>query len=221
MFHVTLAQCLFEVINKRSHTTARDKEIEALLKTTTSIKKADEESGKEGETVFVSQEAMLYVFDAPSNTFVPHKVNPVKASLIKGQEGFHLLIKSKTDDTVAHEQSLDPDATQHTDRATNSFIWCHLNEQGFIWTYSLRFTDTVGLLGLANAYGLAVYELLNEEKMSKSLSEADAKYVLNPFLDDVVMAEPDEGRTSLLLQARRRRRNVRDSHFLSDDKDAR
>ena len=114
MFHVTLAQCLFEVINKRSHTAAKDEEIEALLKTTTTIKK--DESGRDGETVFVSQEAMLYVFDAPSNTFVPHKVNPVKASLIKrGKKAFHLRIKSKMDDTVAHEQSLDPDATQHTD----------------------------------------------------------------------------------------------------------
>lgn len=189
MFHVTLAQCLFEVINKRSHTTARDDEVEALLKTTTKGKKAD---GGEGETVFVSQEAMFYVFDAPSNTFVPHKVNPVKASMVKCKKEFRLLIKSKVDDTISHEQSLDPDATQHTDRTTNSFIWCHLNEQGFIWTYSLKFTDTVNLLGLANAYGLAVYELLNQERMSKSLSEADAKYVLNPFLDDVVMAEPEE-----------------------------
>ena len=66
-----------------------------------------------------------------------------------------------------------------------------------------------------------MYELLNEEKMSKSLSEADAKYVLNPFLDDVVMAEPDEGEDEFVSSSEEEERNVRDSSFLSDHQDAR
>lgn len=197
MFHVTVAQCIYESASQRSHTAAKDSDIQELLKTEAVADKKGR--AVEGEAVFESEPAGFYAFDTATNTFIPQTSAPssqqAKAYLLReDKRKFWLIIKS--DDTVLHAQPIDPDATQHTDRSTNSFIWCHLAENGFIWTFSLKFEDTVALLALVNAYGQVVYELLNNERLEKRFTGADADYILNPFLDDVEMAEPDSAHSS-------------------------
>lgn len=197
MFHVTVAQCIYESVSQRSHTTAKDSDIQNLLKTEAAADKR--KSTVEGEAVFESEPAGFYLFDTATNTFIPHtptnNSQQAKACLLReDKRKFWLIIKS--DDAVLHAQPIDPDATQHTDRLTNSFIWCHLSENGFIWTFSLKFEDTIALLALVNAYGQVVYELLNNERLEKRFTGADADYILNPFLDDVEMAEPDSAYSS-------------------------
>ena len=83
---------------------------------------------------------------------------------------------------MVHCQQIDPNATQHTDRPTCSFVWCYLAENNLLWTFSLRWDALIPMLGIANAYGNAVYQILNSESIKKQ-ADADQKYLLDTFMD--------------------------------------
>lgn len=183
MFQFGVAQAIYEHQTQRSRDTARDEDLQLWMKT-------KKRQLLQGSVVFESQEAEFFHYDPILCSFVPHcdvKVTAVITDAFK----LYVLVREK----IIHSQEINPDATQHTDRPTFSFIWCHLEEDQ-VKTYSLKFADAVALLAFANAYGQTVYEILNEEKIGKRLNEAEQKYVLNPFLDDVEMlsdSESEEG----------------------------
>lgn len=186
MFQMTVAQCAFEAENERQPSS--DADLKKYLKSEgfSSKSASKEESKKKGASeniVFKSAKAGFYQFDASTGLFVP-KCEEVSVSLCTTDRPFRfaLKVKSAADDSIVHEQILDVDATQHLDRVTFSFIWCHFSEAGYIWTYSLRFAEITAVMAFANAYNQCVYEALNHEKWSK-VSENDASYLLNPMLD--------------------------------------
>jgi hypothetical protein len=200
MFHLLLAQCIYETVQRRPHPEAKDDEIQSLM----IVKRQDEETlairetgdgttikidGE--ETVFQSESAHFYVFDSASGLFIPKNEDPVRVVISLNSIGnkgnssksiFHMNIVDDATTSVIHRQLIDPDATLHTDRRNFSFIWCHFNEEGVTWTFSLRFEDAVSLMEMSNAVGHTVYEILNNAKMA----EDDRDYLLNSFpMEDV------------------------------------
>lgn len=195
MFQMTVAQCVFEVENKKSQSFASDKEIQEYLLTDTGnneevkTKPSSASLPSSDSVVFQSDEASFHVFDGNTGLFVP-KHFQVKAFIVRSSANkpWEYSLQIYSNDTSAesssllHSQIIDPDATQHLDRATFSFIWCHFTVTGYIWTFSLKFFNLNSVLNFANVYNQSVYETLNHEKWSK-VSEDDAKYLLNPIID--------------------------------------
>ena len=172
MFQVTVAQCLFEAKSGKSATQASDSEIKDCIITQFDNK------GMAGDVLFESDPAEFFIFDSSTNIFAL-KTKNTKAIITKDSRtsAFRFFIKDVEGDSILHEQKIDPDGTIHTDRPSKSFIWCHFTDVGQVWTYSLRFGEASSLMSLSNAFGQAIYEILNQEKISK----ADTKYLLNPF----------------------------------------
>lgn len=199
MFQMTTAQCIYETEERRSHTNATDSDIKQYIlhdaedaKTTetgaksTSVTSALSEQFHIADelVVFRSDNAGYYVFDSSSGLFVPRQTDARAVIVRDGKKPYEYWLYIVTPDskTPCHQQRIDPDATQHLDRASGSFIWCFFTENGYIWTFSLKFPATTAVLALANAYNQAVYETLNHEKWAK-VGQADASYLLNPMLD--------------------------------------
>ncbi|PJF18650.1 hypothetical protein PSACC_01535 [Paramicrosporidium saccamoebae] len=181
MFHVIVAQCLYSTMQRRPHTEATDDELQQLLV----VSRNDQPLLTSGE-LFKSELALFYVFDASTGVFLPKSEQSVNAIISIDDKGkvFYLSVVT-VDGTELHRQVVDPDATLHTDRPNNSFIWCHFNDAGYTWTFSLRFTDSVGLMGMSNAMGMTIYEILNNSKVS----EEDSKYLMSAFTADVEMVD--------------------------------
>lgn len=199
LFHLTVAQCLYETIHKKVLDSASEDDIKALM----IVEEADVEDDHgekgrtsiEGKISFKSEAAGFYVFDAATNVFVPRSESvvaiisePVIAPGKKSSYQFTLSILDLKIDSVIHQQSIDPDATLHTDRASNSFIWCHFTKENLVWTFSLRFSSPPALMAFSNSVGQAVYETLNKESFSKVEAD-DVRYVLNAFNQDVEMTD--------------------------------
>jgi len=208
MFQMTAAQCIYETEMKRSQNSASDADIskyilndhfDEAVTTKTTVKSTTNNTINEPVKVFVSapdaslvifksEEASFHVFDSNTGVFVPRNGGKVTALIVRNATKpweFTLQILSpETPDRfeLVHSQLIDPDATQHLDRASFSFIWCHFTSKGDIWTFSLKFEGMSGVLNFANLYNQSVYEALNREKWSKVTAE-DARYLLNPMLD--------------------------------------
>lgn len=201
-FHLTLAQCLYETINKKVVDGATETEIKALMVTEGIEPEAEKknEYSIDGRIIYQSEQAGFYVFDSATNMFVPRN-DPVLAFISEpGADGskkkkssfeYKLSVVDVATRAIVHQQAIDPDATLHTDRASGSFIWCHYTKDNLVWTYSLRFSSPASLMGYSNAIGQAIYETLNKESFTK-VDEEEARYVLNPFLEDVEMASPED-----------------------------
>ncbi len=213
MFQMTVAQCIYEAERKKPHVTATDEDLKAFIQTiqaesennndekTATLNDEKKMASADENLLFKSDTAGLYAFDAATGLFAP-KCETVYAKLTSAADSpfqFNLQIFDQKDDSLLHDQLIDVDATQHLDRITCSFIWCHFSESGYIWTFSLRFKSVVTVMGFANAYNQCVYEALNKEKWSQ-LDDKDARYLLNPMLDvemtstdgDVEEASEDE-----------------------------
>lgn len=195
MFQMTMAQCLFEVEKQKPHLNASDADLKQFVQTldgaagkTAAANKSEGPSKPDASSsqtvLFESDPAGFYAFDAATGLFAP-KSESVFARLTSEPDSpfqFWLNIFNEQDGSVIHRQIIDVDATQHLDRITFSFIWCHFAESGYIWTYSLRFKNIVAVMAFTNAYNQCVYEALNKEKWSK-LEDKDARYLLDPMLD--------------------------------------
>lgn len=195
LFHSTVAQCLYEANNKRTLDGASEAEIQALMVTEDgadgAVSPKPGPSGVEGKVVYRSETTGMYVYDITDHTFKP-RAEPVYALISSSKPfAYDLTIISAPDSSIVHQQSIDPDATMHVDHGSLSYVWCHVDRSLVIWSYSLRFTSTAGLLGFSNALGQAVYEINTRESFSK-VDEDDVRYVLNPFLEDVDMAGPSD-----------------------------
>lgn len=208
MFQMTLAQCTFESEMKRSQTSATDAEIQkyfhtidmtdkdTLVKDNIKQKDKDTVKGHSHSEVVVSMDKVgFYMFDSKTGLFTPKglnssaKIERIESvnSSAKDKWKYNLVItitesNSDNQQILLHEQAIDPDATQHLDRNSNSFIWCNFTAEGSIFTYSLKFENLYECLAFTNFYNQSVYEILNREKWSK-VGEEDAKYLLNPMLD--------------------------------------
>jgi hypothetical protein len=182
MFQVTVAQCLYEVKTGKAATQASDADIKNFIITQFDNK------GMVGDVVFESDVAEFFIFDSSTNIFAL-KAKATKGIITRDSKtlAFLFIIKDVDGNVILHEQKIDPDGTIHTDRPSKSFIWCHFTDTGHVWTYSLRFGDAAPLMSLSNAFGQAIYEILNQEKISKE----DSKYLLNPFGggNEIEMAE--------------------------------
>lgn len=213
MFQMTVAQCIFESEMKKSLNSATDQDIKKYILTDTEAIDNYNNNNKiikdslnsttnistpeEALIVFESDLASLYIFDSSSGLFVPK--HPIATAFISRNSTkpweYYLQIYSKEEQVpraLLHSQIIDPDATQHLDRATFSFIWCHFTPTGNIWTFSLKFLNLEEVLKFANIYNQVVYETLNHQKWTKVTPE-DAKYLLNPMLDvDMTQALPLE-----------------------------
>ncbi len=194
LFHLTVAQCLYEALSK----SPLDNATEADIKTLMVFEDETEEPQPDelGRIVFKSELAGFYVFDTSKNMFMPKNdtvfacISEPALSKKNTYEYLLTVIDSATGKPI-HQQSIDPDATLHTDRASGSFIWNQYSKEGIIWTYSLRFQGAAPLMAFSNAIGQAIYECLNKESFKK-VDEKDVKYVLNPFMEDVEMASPED-----------------------------
>lgn len=196
MFQMTVAQCIFEAEKKKSQNLANDEEIKRyILNDNDSTVAGDKNESKVSSNLPSSESIVLesdqvgfHLFDSNSGLFV-QKHPQVTAFIVRSSASkpweYSLQIYSIEEDykrILIHSQLIDPDATQHLDRATFSFIWCHFTSTGYIWTFSLKFTNLPAVLNFANVYNQSVYEILNHERWSKVAAE-DAKYLLNPMLD--------------------------------------
>lgn len=201
MFQMTVAQCIYEAEKQKPHVTASDEDLKPFIQTLQAEssskdkpkKSAEDDEGKR-KVLFKSELAGFYAFDATTGLFAP-KCEAVYAKLTSEEDSsfkFWLSVVDAKDNNILHRQVIDVDATQHLDRITFSFIWCHFSESGYIWTFSLRFKSVVDVLAFANGYNQCVYEALNKEKWSK-LEDKDARYLLNPMLDvEMTSAADDE-----------------------------
>ena len=197
MFQMTVAQCIYEAENKKSQNSASDKEIQKYLLNDDGAASNSDADSQNIETkavidnipsadsvVLESDEASFYVFDGNTGLFVPKHLQ-VNAFILRSSPNkpweYSLQIYSN-EKSLLHTQIIDPDATQHLDRTSFSFIWCHFTVTGYIWTFSLKFKNLDSVLKFANIYNQIVYETLNHEKWSK-VSADDAKYLMNPMLD--------------------------------------
>ena len=139
----------------------------------------------ETEGVYASPFVEYYVYDPNTRLFVPHDMK-VKAEILNtGNFSYSLRVNGEKD--VQYHQQIDPHATQHVDRTTLTFIWC-FNDKGKISTSSLKFSDLGELIKFSNAYGSAVYEIINKEKFI-DLKSPDAEYLMKPITGDVEMEE--------------------------------
>lgn len=198
MFHMVLAQCLWESIEHRPYTEAPDSAWETLMVTAREGHGGRRRFEPTGEICFESAPARFYVFDASSGVFVPasRDEQPVRAIITpsdggaKEQHSFDLNVVRTADSLILHRQPVDPDATLHTDRQSFSFIWCSfagVESGGSAWTFSLRFESVLQLMELSNAMGQAIYEILNGAKVE----EEDRDYFMNSFLPDTPMEDSD------------------------------
>lgn len=191
LFHLTLAQSLYQVIHKRPAEGALEAELMALVvDETTSAKEEGKSAGIKGRLVYESEPVGFYVFDPASSLFVPREaavLAVISEPKEKGSFEYELSIVKADDRSIVHQQRIDPDATLHTDRASGSFVWCHYDPKGTVWTFSLRFGSPAALMAFSNAIGQAIYETLNRESFAKVEAE-EARYLLNPF-NDVEMAD--------------------------------
>lgn len=190
MFNVTMAQCMFEAENRRSHVTASDAELREFMLISAKVNPSPRKrAGQVAETVVFQSESSAgwYAFDPNTGMFSPkaEECCPAVTREDNNRFRYHLVILDKEKKAELHRQLIDPDATHHTDRSSFSFVWCFLSENGYIWTFSLRFQSAAAVMALSNAIGQAIYEILNEEKMSAE----DSKYLLNPFSMDIEMPE--------------------------------
>lgn len=195
MFHFAVAQCIFSNKERRPFGEASDKEIQQWIIV---AQDEDEEQASqkvegarldEGEIVsFKSDLALFYVFDPNTGIFMPKgEGESFRAVITVGgnKNTQYLNIMADKDSAIHHRQRIDPDATLHTDRKSSSFIWCYFSSEGHPWTFSLRFGDPVGLMGMSNALGQAIYEILNEAK----LADEDRSYFMNQLTEDVEMTD--------------------------------
>lgn len=199
LFHLTTAQCLYEALNRRLLDDSTETEIKKLM-----VTEGGEAAGAagvpslniEGRIVFKSDLAGFYVFDSATNTFLP-RVGAAVAYISepptarKNAYEYVLSVLEGETSAIVHQQAIDPDATLHSDRSTGSFIWCHYTKDGLVWTYSLKFNGAAPLMAFSNAIGQAIYESLNKESFAK-VDAAEARFVLNPFTEDVDMAGPED-----------------------------
>jgi hypothetical protein len=197
LFHLTLAQSLYQVVHKRPAEGALESELMELVVDETAAKEESKAEGViKGRVVYESDPVGFYVFDPASSLFVPREA-AVLAVISEppsrtGKESFEyeLSIVKAEDKSIIHMQRIDPDATLHTDRASGSFVWCQYDPKGTVWTFSLRFGSAAALMAFSNAIGQAIYETLNKESFDKVEAE-EARYLLNPF-NDVEMADASE-----------------------------
>lgn len=191
MFQMTVSQCVFEVENKKSQNFASDQEIQKYFLTDEASNPASSSATTNFPSsdlvVFQSDEASFHVFDGNTGLFVP-KHFQVKAFIVRSstnkpwEYSLQIYSNESSASNLLHSQIIDPDATQHLDRVTFSFIWCHFTVAGNIWTFSLKFLNLNSVLNFANFYNQSIYETLNHEKWSK-VSKEDAKYLLDPIID--------------------------------------
>jgi hypothetical protein len=185
MFQMTVAQCIYEAEKQKPHVTATDEDLKKFIQTlkAETSKDAEKEIPKQN-VIFKSDVAGFYAFDAATGLFAS-KCESVYAQITSENDSafqFHFQIFDESTAALLHSPIIDVDATQHLDRMTFSFIWCHFSVSGYIWTFSLRFKSVISVTAFANAYNQCVYEALNKAKWSQ-LDDKDARYLLNPMLD--------------------------------------
>lgn len=209
MFHLVLAQCLFETVHKKNYTEASESDLDSFLIVETLNEALDLDSGsteshvipkstnfipeasypeisdtslpsahwKDTDVSFTSEPAGFFKFDIQTHLFVPVAMaTPVRAIILL--DGTLAMISDKNSSTLFHSQALDPQATTHVDRGSHSFVWCRCDATS-VETYSLRFDSPAPLMAMSNAYGLAVYNILNS---STQMNDSDKAYLLGSFL---------------------------------------
>jgi hypothetical protein len=190
MFHVTVAQCLYESASKKSHLTAKDEDIKKFLKTVEQSGAKDFDLSEHVVRFAAESAAGWYIFDADSGLF-ELKAERVRPLIVKGKETARdhrsTLVVADPNDTnkLLYKQLIDPDATHHTDRSSFSFVWCAIDESGTLRTFSLRFISAAAVMAFSNAIGQAIYEALNDAPMDPK----DEKYLLGPFAVEVEMTD--------------------------------
>ena len=193
MFHLVVAQCLWEHQRRVPLSEAPDKDIQELVQVDRHDGIAvgnirDVSSSTDANITYASEKALFYVFDAATSTFVPRHEGPVVALITKDANCsiFNLAIQDASSNSIIHRQPIDPDATLHTDRKSFSFIWCYFTPEGVTWTFSLRFADAASVMSISNAVGQTIYEILNKAMVA----DDERDYLLGAF-HDVEMADVD------------------------------
>ncbi|OIR56923.1 MAG: vacuolar import and degradation protein 27, partial [Amphiamblys sp. WSBS2006] len=187
-------QCLFETQNKKAFSYASEEEIErALFPETqieqTSIDTSEEVAVEDTPVVFESGKGDFYIFDAEKNTFVLFEEN-ITAKINRTDE-YEFRLSLVSGKGKIHTQLLDPNAQQHFDRNTLSYVWCWARN-GAVWTLSIKFASVSSLLAMSNKIGELLYEMKNkDEKMNKD----DEKYLLDAFVEQMEIEEEAESTT--------------------------
>jgi hypothetical protein len=73
-------------------------------------------------------------------------------------------------------------------RERSSFIWCQYEDQGHIFSWSLRFTDKKDEQIFRETFGRCAYETMNRIKFEKA-SKADQTYLIDAYQEDVDMED--------------------------------
>lgn len=195
MFHLSVAQCVYENAFKKPHAQATDEQLNEIMKNDKSFEMpfiANSDLTEQNTNLienptenFESEICDLYIFDATQNIFILHSERVFGQFLISTQNNlikpnnqkiFRVIKENRQKNE--YEQKINPRAANYTDRANRAFIWCHHEEKN-VWTLCLRFSSIEALSEFASQYGEVVYELLKKEREGDGLSE---DFVVDSFV---------------------------------------
>ncbi|CAG8597942.1 8477_t:CDS:10 [Ambispora gerdemannii] len=134
----------------------------------------------------VSIEAALYLFDAATSTFVEYAPK-VTATLLQGNN-FQYWLNIFDDEVNYVGQKLQPNMNPVFSTENWCLIWCHYDEGGEIYSWSLRFDSLEETKNFRAVFARAMFEALNEIKFS-SIRKEDQEYVISTYDDDVEMPD--------------------------------
>ncbi|CAG8508042.1 743_t:CDS:10 [Ambispora leptoticha] len=135
----------------------------------------------------VSIEAALYLFDAATLTFVEYAPK-VTTTLLQGNNFQYWLNIFDDAKTNLVGQKLQPNMNPVFSTENWCLIWCHYDEGGEIYSWSLRFDSLEKMRTFRAVFARAMFEALHEIKFS-SIKKEDQEYVISTYDDDVEMPD--------------------------------
>eukprot|EP00917_Polyrhabdina_sp_WS-2016_P011547 GHVP01025503.1.p1 GENE.GHVP01025503.1~~GHVP01025503.1.p1 ORF type:complete len:395 (-),score=71.37 GHVP01025503.1:880-2064(-) len=183
MFHISVGQCIFEFLNKKSYKQASEEQLQKILFPGTESEKESVSINetplpRDAKKFFTGKPADLYILDPEENLFIlrVEKITPIIYKTPSSEFYFVLEIKKER----IHTQEICSNTSQHFDRTTSSYVWCY-SQNGNSWTLCIRFSTVEPLLEFSTTMGECLYEIYNKDT---KVDQEDEKYLFGQMIDD-------------------------------------
>ncbi|ORX95192.1 cytoplasm protein [Basidiobolus meristosporus CBS 931.73] len=213
-FQLTVFECMYERKYRKPHSEASNEELKQFIydpevsekaepssptvvaqkqpsAPSTPVRQVSQEkspayiSAPDGNNVAVVK-GELYLFSINHNTFLLQTSDAV-ANLIEVNQ-YEYWLSVEGDGRPYISQPIGSDMNPVFSNEHHSFIWCYTDDNGYVYSWSLKFTDAQEEQIFIESFGRCMYETLNQQNFSKVKSD-DQKYITEAYQEDVEMAD--------------------------------
>ncbi|ORY06086.1 Vid27 family protein [Basidiobolus meristosporus CBS 931.73] len=209
-FQLTMLQCMYERKYRKPHTDARDEDLKEFIydpeaSVTADLSPSPQEtsapstpvrqisqtkvptqvSTPEGNSIALVK-GDLYLFSISHNTFLLEASEAFVNLIEVNQYEYWLSIQS--DGRPYISQPVGSDMNPVFSNEHHSFIWCFTDNNGSVYSWSLKFIDTHEEQTFIESFSRCMYETLNRQSFSRVKSD-DQKYITEAYQEDTEMVD--------------------------------